>query len=90
MHSLTADEIFNAELSAEDLLTRLYHSNNLVITKSAEYKFGCRCSREKLLKTLRSFDKKEIENLAENNQITADCRFCSEKYIFDKGEIIEQ
>ena len=34
--------------------------------------------------------KKEIENLAENNKITADCRFCSEKYIFDKGEIIEQ
>lgn len=90
MHSLKADEIFNADLNAEDLLHRLYHSNNLVITKSLEYKFGCRCSREKLLKTLRAFDKNEVESLVENNKITADCRFCSEKYVFDKGEIIKQ
>lgn len=90
MHSLTADEIFNADLTAEELLTRLYHSDNLIITKTQEYKFGCRCSREKLLKTLRSFSKEEMESMVENNKITADCRFCSEKYIFDKGEIIEQ
>ncbi len=90
MHSLTADEIFNADLSAEDILHRLYHSNNLVITKSMEYKFGCRCNREKLLNTLRSFDKSEIEQLAENGKITAECHFCSEKYVFDKAEILEQ
>lgn len=90
MHSLTADEIFNTELSAEDLLTRLYHSNNLVITKSLDYKFGCRCNRDKLLGTLRSFAPEEIESLVEDNKITADCHFCSEKYVFDKGEIIKQ
>lgn len=90
MQSLTADEIFDADLSAEDLLHRLYHSNNLVITKSLDYKFGCRCSREKLLKTLSSFSPNEVESLVENNKITADCRFCSEKYVFDKGEIIKQ
>lgn len=90
MQSLTADEIFDADLSAEDLLHRLYHSNNLVITKSLDYKFGCRCSREKLLKTLSSFSPNEVEGLVENNKITADCRFCSEKYVFDKGEIIKQ
>lgn len=90
LHSLTADEIFNSELSSEDLLNRLYHANNLVITKTQDYQFGCRCNREKLLNTLRSFSKEEIESLAENNKITADCQFCSEKYIFDKGEIIKQ
>lgn len=90
MQSLNADEIFNAELSSEELLHRLYHANNLTITQTKEYSFGCRCSREKLLNTLRSFSKEEIESLAENNQITADCQFCSEKYIFDKGEIISQ
>lgn len=90
LHSLTADEVFNSELSSEDLLNRLYHANNLVITKTQEYQFGCRCNREKLLNTLRSFSKEEIESLAENNKITADCQFCSEKYIFDKGEIIKQ
>lgn len=90
LNSLTYDEVFNAELSSEDLLNRLYHANNLVITKTADYTFGCRCSRDKLLNTLRSFSKEEIENLADNNKITADCQFCSEKYVFDKGEIIKQ
>lgn len=90
LHSLTSDEIFNAELSAQDLLNRLYHSNDLVITKSLEYKFGCRCSRDKLLKTLSSFSQEEVESLVENNKITADCNFCSEKYVFDKGEVIKQ
>ena len=89
LHSLTSDEIFNADLSAEEILHRLYHDNNLVITKSLDYKFGCRCSRDKLLKTLRSFDKDEIEHLAENGKITAECHFCGEKYVFDKGEILE-
>ena len=90
LHSLTADEVFNADLSAEEILHRLYHDNKLVITKSVEYKFGCRCNREKLLKTLRSFDKEEIEHLAENGKITAECNFCGEKYVFDKGEIVKQ
>lgn len=90
LHSLTADEIFNADLSAEEILHRLYHDNNLVITKSLDYKFGCRCNREKLLKTLRSFNKEEIEHLAENGKISAECHFCGEKYVFDKGEILAQ
>ena len=68
--------------------TCLYHDNKLVITESKEYKFGCRCNREKLLKTLRSFGEEEIEHLAENGKITAECNFCSEKYVFDKGEIL--
>ncbi len=89
LHSLTADEVFNADLSAEEILHRLYHDNNLVITKSMEYKFGCRCNRDKLLNTLRSFDQDEIEHLAENGKITAECHFCGEKYVFDKGEILQ-
>lgn len=90
LHSLSYDEVFNAELSSEDLLNRLYHANNLTITKTLDYQFGCRCSREKLMNTLRSFSKEEIEGLVENNKITADCQFCSEKYAFDKGELIQQ
>ena len=89
LHSLTADEVFNADLSAEEIMHRLYHDNNLVITKSMEYKFGCRCNRDKLLNTLRSFDQDEIEHLAENGKITAECHFCGEKYVFDKGEILQ-
>ncbi|MDR1026721.1 MAG: Hsp33 family molecular chaperone HslO [Lactobacillus sp.] len=84
--SLKKEEIFDNSLSAKDLLNRLYHASDLVITKSKEYNFGCRCSRDKVLSTIRSFPPEEVEALQEQNKITVDCNFCSEKYVFDKGE----
>ena len=36
-----------------------------------------------------SFGEEEINNLADShNQVSATCNFCSEKYVFDKGELI--
>lgn len=90
MQSLQADEIFNPELSSADILHRLYHSDNLQITQSREYSFHCRCSREKLLNTLYAMKNEDINDMCENNKITATCHFCGTRYSFDKGEIISQ
>lgn len=90
MESLTQDEVFDAELTSEQLLHRLFHTNNLSISKCKNYSFGCRCSREKLLQTLSTFSEDDINAMLENNKVTATCHFCSEKYVFDKGELIKQ
>lgn len=90
MESLTQDEVFDAELTSEQLLHRLFHANNLSISKCKNYSFGCRCSREKLLQTLSTFSENDINAMLENNKVTATCHFCSEKYVFDKGELIKQ
>ena len=86
--SLQAKEIFDDELSAEDILTRLFHANNLQITAVKKYQFGCRCSRDKLFNTLHAMGAKDIEDMCENNKITATCHFCGEIYSFDKGELL--
>ena len=90
MESLTQDEVLDAELTSEQLLHRLFHANNLSISKCKNYSFGCRCSREKLLQTLSTFSEDDINAMLENNKVTATCHFCSEKYVFDKGELIKQ
>lgn len=90
MESLTQDEVFDAELTSEQLLHLLFHANNLSISKCKNYSFGCRCSREKLLQTLSTFSEDDINAMLENNKVTATCHFCSEKYVFDKGELIKQ
>lgn len=90
MESLSADEVFNASLSSEDILHRLFHGNNLSVSNSRRYTFGCRCNREKLLETLSTFSEDDINHMIENNQVTATCSFCSEKYTFEKGELIKQ
>ena len=89
--SLQNEEMFNASLSNEEILYRLFHEHNLQISGAKNYVFGCRCSREKLKNTLLSFGAKEIDALCnENEQIEATCQFCSQKYIFNKNELKEE
>ena len=90
IESLSENEVFDSSLSSETLLHRLFHGNNLQISKTKNYTFGCRCSREKLLSTLQTFSQEEINSIIENNQITADCNFCNEHYIFSAGELQKQ
>lgn len=86
--SLKAEEIFDSSLSSEEILTRLFHANKLQITQTKDYHFGCRCSRDKLFNTLHAMAHKDIEDMCENNKITATCHFCGEVYSFDKGELL--
>lgn len=87
--SLKKEEVFNQDLSAENILNRLYHANKLVISSVKNYKFACRCSRDKLLNTLSSFEKKDIDDMADKGKIAITCNFCSEQYIFDRGELMK-
>ena len=90
MESLSEDEVFDASLSSEDILHRLFHGNNLNIQQSKNYQFSCRCSREKLLQTLSTFSNEDINGMVEDGKISATCHFCSEQYCFDPSEIIKQ
>lgn len=91
LNTLTKEELFDKNLSLQDILHRLYHANNLVISKENHYEFCCRCSREKLLKTLRGFSENDLAAmLDENSKITAKCGFCSEVYEFTIPEIMQK
>jgi len=89
--SLKADEVFDASLSSEEILHRLFHANNLQISGEKSFEFGCRCSYEKLKKTLSSFDAKELDEMCdENGTIEATCHFCSQKYLFKRSELMKE
>lgn len=90
MESLNDNEVFDAGLSSEEILNRLFHGNKLQISNRRDYSFGCRCSREKLLSTLQTFSEGDIDAMVEDNKISATCNFCSEKYTFTPGEVRKQ
>ncbi len=90
MESLNDNEVFDAGLSSEEILNRLFHGNKLQISNRRDYSFGCRCSREKLLSTLQTFSEGDIDAMVEDNKISATCNFCSEKYTFAPGEVRKQ
>lgn len=87
--SLSENEVFDENLSSEDILYRLFHSLDVKVTKETNYEFGCRCSRDKLFSTLSTFQKEDIEDMTEDGKICATCHFCSTKYVFDKDEFLK-
>lgn len=87
--SLKKDEVFEAGLSLEEIIFRLYHEHQVRVVKENEYSFGCRCSREKLVNTLASMSEKDLEDMVEDGKITATCNFCGQVYSFDKGELLK-
>ncbi len=87
--SLTAGEMFDTALRDEDILYRLFHEHKVAVSGSKEYRFGCRCRREKLLATLSAMSEDDINAMVEDGKITATCNFCGEVYSFDKSELIK-
>lgn len=88
IESLKDSEVFDPLLSDEEILYRLFSQNNLQISAKRRFEFGCRCSREKLQKTLASFKEEEVEELFnENDTIEVSCNFCNQKYTFKRSEI---
>ena len=91
LNTLTKEELFDDKLSLPEILNRLYHANKLVVTKDNHYEFACRCSREKLLNTLKKYPENELSTMVDDNgKITAQCGFCSEVYEFTIPEILEK
>ena len=48
----------------------------------------CRCSKDRLHDTLKSFDTTALEEMAEDKTITAACEFCATDYVFKLDELI--
>lgn len=51
-------------------------------------KYKCDCSRERIEKALISIGKKDIMELAEDEETELTCQFCNKKYKFSKEEIL--
>ena len=73
----------------EDFCKMLLEGMEPEILDETETSYKCRCSREKTLKGLASLPPEDIKELSEDEEITVDCRFCSEKYVFGKAELLK-
>ena len=87
MGSLAAGEILNPELSPRDVLYRLYHQEGVRVYQSRPLVHGCRCSRQRVETTLRSFPRDEIEAMNEHGMVTVTCEFCKTDYAFDVAQV---
>lgn len=85
--TITDEELVDPDTPLETLLYRLFHEQGARVTDTHAIEARCQCSRERLHSTLKSFDRSAVEDMAENNEITATCEFCASSYTFSLEEI---
>ena len=82
LDTLTVEEL--RDLSAEELLYRLFHEETPRLFEPKTVKFQCSCSQQKIETMLRSLGQAEVQAiLDEQSNISVTCEFCNAKYVVD-------
>lgn len=77
------------EISAADLLNKLFIDEKLTLFTQQPLQFDCGCSAEKIKNFLPLFGKKECEEMLEKEGfLTINCEFCNKKYNFNRDEVL--
>jgi len=85
-NTIKADEIFS--LSAEDLLYRLYHQEEVRLFEPQNVIYQCSCSEEKCLNAIAQVETAELKNiLAEQGKVSMTCDYCKTTYDFDEDKL---
>lgn len=88
MQTCKENELLSPNLSAQDLLFRLFHEEDVRVFPTFPLHHVCRCSRERVENIIRSLPKTEVsELLEERGKIDVNCEFCSRNYSFDPDEV---
>ena len=91
--TVTDAELIDPAISQNRLLFRLFHEEGVKVLAQGPVTANCRCSRERLEMTLKSFDRAALEEMADQDGspgdrvITANCEFCGTTYDFPLSEI---
>jgi len=75
-------ELMDPNLSGDDLLFRLFHEDGVRIFEPTKLQPGCRCSKKRAERILAQLPKKELPDLAVDNQLIVTCEFCDASYTF--------
>lgn len=90
MDTCSDDEALDKNLSAEDLLFKLFHEEGVIVYDRKNLEKGCRCDSGRVHSVLMSMGSEDIEYMIVDGQIDMTCEFCSTKYSFDPQEILAE
>ncbi len=81
------DELIDPLLTPERLAWRLFHEDAVRVFPAQPIRFGCRCSRERLVSALKGYDAGTLAELAVDGRIVAACEFCGTSYELDPANL---
>jgi molecular chaperone Hsp33 len=80
-------EMLDPDLGPNDLLYRLFHEDGVRVFTPSRVRAGCRCSRERVERVIRSLPPAEVEELKVGGRLTVTCEFCNSGYEFSEQEL---
>lgn len=81
-------ELLDPELSADELLYRLFHEEGVTVFDRAPVTVYCRCSRDKVHAFLSSFGGEQLADMqTPDGGVSVTCEFCNTVYSFSIAEI---
>ena len=81
--SATHDEMADPNLSAEELLLRLFHEDGVRVYDKRPVRSGCRCKLDAVENVLRQFGRERVEEFKADGLVSITCEFCTKQRIFD-------
>jgi len=84
--TLSSDELL--QLTARDLLHRLFHEEDVRLFDAEPLSFRCSCSAERIETMLRGLGYDEVRDiLEEQGQVSVNCEFCRQEYAYDAVDV---
>jgi molecular chaperone Hsp33 len=88
LQTLQPYELLDTTVSAETVLWRLFHEDEIRVHPVQPLSFQCTCNADKVLPVLRSYPPEEMPSLADaDGIIRARCEFCGTAYEFPLSEL---
>ncbi len=87
MSTVTVDELLDDALTPNEVLFRLYHREGVRVYTPRTVTHTCRCSRERVARTLASFPRGEIDDMKVDGQVVVTCEFCKSDYEFNDDDL---
>lgn len=87
LDTVEAHELLDPQLTAEELLYRLYHEDGVTAYPALALERYCGCSQDSITHMLARFPPEDRADMVENGEIIVTCEFCSTVYHVVPGDL---
>lgn len=88
LQSAKEEEMLSPDISAQEMLFRLFHEEEIRVYDTRALTKDCRCSRKRLGALLHTMSDDDLEHMTVDRDITMRCEFCSRDFVFNASEIM--
>jgi molecular chaperone Hsp33 len=83
LQSASTDELLDEQLTAPDLLFRLFHEEGVRVFEPQSVARDCRCTSERIENVVRLLPAEDREHIVKDGRIEMTCEFCSKTFRLD-------